>query len=97
MKCHECRYLMFDYIDKKLSEPVIKEMEKHLEECPSCAERMAKLARPQEEEKPSGLFWYLLMPSGGFKRFFFVGAIFTFILVLALISVQLKKPLFRLF
>ncbi len=101
MNCHECRYLMFDLIDDKLSEDLRQEMESHLDECPSCAQKYDKMkARDEEkekEEKASGLFWYLLMPSGGFKRFFFVGAIFTFILVMALISVQLNKPLFNFF
>lgn len=97
VNCHECKYLMFDYIDEKLSIQVKMEMEKHLEECPACAERLATLKARQEEEKPIGMFWYLLRPSGGFKRFFFIGAIFTFILVLALISVQMRKPLFRFF
>ncbi|MBU7005611.1 anti-sigma factor family protein [Phosphitispora fastidiosa] len=101
MNCHECRYLMFDLIDDKLSEDLRQEMEKHLDECPSCAQSFAKMkareAAKEKEEKASGLFWYLLMPSGGFKRFFFVGAIFTFILVMALISVQLKGQLFDFF
>ncbi|MHB9095127.1 MAG: anti-sigma factor family protein [Eubacteriales bacterium] len=97
MNCHECKYLMFDYVDDKLSSPVRLDMERHFEECSVCAEKLAKLKARQEEEKPIGMFWYLLRPSGGFKRFFFIGAIFTFILVLALISVQMKKPLFRFF
>lgn|GEM_PF-2512195 len=97
MNCNECRYLMFDLIDEKLSGPVKREMEEHLEQCGACADRLVKMKNRHEEEKPTGLFWYLLAPSGGFKRFFFIGAIFTFILVLALISVQLKKPLFQIF
>jgi len=88
---------MFDYADKKLSSRAMTEVDEHLERCPSCAERFAKIKERQDDEKPAGLFWYLLKPSGGFKRFFFVGAIFTLILVLALISLGLKKPLFRLF
>ncbi len=90
---------MFDLIDDKLSEALRKEMESHLDECPSCAQRFAKMKDREAErgEKGTGLFWYMLAPSGGFKRFFFVGAIFTFILVMALISVQLKKPLFDFF
>jgi hypothetical protein len=88
---------MFDLLDEKLSEPVKQEVEEHLEQCEACAERLANMKDRQEKEKSTGLFWYLLAPSGGFKRFFFIGAIFTFILVLALISVQLKKPLFQIF
>ena len=99
MNCHECSYLMFDLIDDKLSPEVSEDMKTHLDGCPTCAGKLEKMkAREKaQEEKSSGLFWYLLMPSGGFKRFFFVGAIFTFILVLALISVQIKKPIFNFF
>lgn len=96
MKCHECNYLMFDYLDGKLSASEKMEFESHLSECPVCAERLSRLNK-QQEEKPTGMFWYLWRPSGGFKRFFFLGAIFTFILVLALISFKLNHPLFSLF
>ena len=94
MKCHECNYLMFDYLDGKLPIAEKMDLESHLGECPACAERLARLKQSQEEEKPTGLFWYLWRPSGGFKRFFFLGAIFTCILVLLLISFQMKWSLF---
>lgn len=97
MNCYECKYLMFDYIDNKLSEPARREMEQHMEQCQSCADRLVQVKAKQEEEKISGLFWYMFKPSGGFKRFFFIGAIFTFILVVALISVSMKNPMFSLF
>lgn len=97
MNCHECRYLMFDYVDDKMSEPLKTEMDQHLEQCTACTERLAGLKARQQEEKLAGMFWYLLRPSGGFKRFFIIGAILTFILVLALVSIQMKKPLFRFF
>lgn len=101
LKCHECVYLMFDYIDGKLSAEVRADMEKHIKECSECAERLLKMEKQyearQEEEKLAGMFWQMFRPSGGFKRFFIIGAIFTFILVLALISIKMRKPLFRLF
>lgn len=101
VKCHECKYLMFDYVDRKLADGVRGEMDKHFEECSDCADRLLKTKQRQnekeEQDKLLGMFWYLLRPSGGFKRFFIVGAIFTFILVLALISIQMRKPMFRLF
>ncbi len=93
MNCHECRYMMFDYIEHKLPGPAKLEVEKHLRACSACAEKFASLNehRSEEEEKPPGLFWYLLKPSGGYKRFFFIGAIFTVIIVIVLISGRIKK------
>jgi len=91
MKCHECRYLSFDYGDGKLSPETRELFEKHLAECPDCLERVNRMQeRKTQEEQTTGLFWYLLRPAGGFKRFFFIGAVLTFILVMALISTHLK-------
>lgn len=93
MNCNECKYLMFDFVEGELSEPVRTEVEKHLEECEVCSERISKMRGRQQEEKWNGLFWYLLAPSGGFKRFFFFGAVFTFLLVLVLISTRFHNLL----
>lgn len=92
MKCDEFRYLMFDYVDQNLSDEVKQQMEAHINECSACAERMTKLQENQDEEKPTGLFWYLLRPSGGFKSIFFIGAICTFILVVALFYFRMRRP-----
>ncbi|MFZ5640647.1 MAG: anti-sigma factor family protein [Bacillota bacterium] len=98
MNCHECRYLSFDYVDDKLSQETRELFEKHLAECPACMERVARMQeRKTEEEEPTGLFWYLLRPACGFKRFFIVGALLTVILVMALISIHLGKPIYQLF
>lgn len=97
MKCQECKYLMFDYIDLKLEPAVQAELDHHLKECPACAQKVEKLRERQEQEKLEGMFWYLFKPSGGFKRLFILGAIFTFILVMALISLKMRVPLFRIF
>lgn len=98
MKCQECRYLSFDYVDDKLSPDTRELFEKHLAECPACAERVARMQdRKTEEEKVTGLFWYLLRPAGGFKRFFIVGAFLTLLLVMALISIKVGKPIYQLF
>lgn len=98
MKCHECRYLSFDYVDDKLSPEIRELFEKHLTACPDCAERVARLKeRKIEEEKVTGLFWYLLRPAGGYKRFFIVGAFLTIILVMGLISLKIGKPIYQLF
>ncbi len=98
MKCHECRYLSFDYVDDKLSPESRELFAKHLAECPACAERVAKMqGRKTNEEITSGLFWYLLRPAGGFKRFFIIGALLTIILVMALISIHVGEPIYKLF
>lgn len=98
MNCHECRYLSFDYVDDKLSSETREMFEKHLAECPDCSERIDRMReRKTEEEKVTGLFWYLLRPAGGFKRFFIMGAFLTMILVMALISIHVGKPIYQLF
>lgn len=97
MKCQEFKYLMFDYIDRKLEPAVQAEMDQHMKECPACAQKVEKLEERQEQEKLEGMFWYLFKPSGGFKRLFFLGAIVTFILVMALISLKMKIHLSSIF
>lgn len=91
MNCNECRYVMFDYIEHKLSVATKMEMETHLNECAACSEKLARLKdeRLAEEETP-GLFWYLFKPSGGYKRFFFLGSILTLVFVLYLMYSRLK-------
>ncbi len=83
---------MFDYVDQKLTGAAKLDMEKHLRECPACAARLEGLydQRAEEEDKPLGLFWYLLKPSGGFKRFFIAGAVLTFSLVIYLMYGHLR-------
>lgn len=38
MECNNCQELFSDYLDRLMDEPQLRLLEKHLEECPACAE-----------------------------------------------------------
>ncbi len=94
MNCKECRYLLFDYIDGKLSEDTKAILDKHMEQCTDCAKRLNDMQDKQNDLTGSGLFWYLFSPSGGFKRWFFAASIMTIILFAFLTFLHFKHIIF---
>ncbi|KNZ70462.1 putative transmembrane anti-sigma factor [Thermincola ferriacetica] len=95
MNCKECRYLLFDYVDNKLTPDTKEIIDEHLQVCPECAARMEALQVRQEElEQASGMFFYLFKPSGGFKRLFIIASLLTALLFAILTYLHLKNLIF---
>lgn len=95
MNCKECRYLMFDYVDDKLSSRVKQAVDEHIATCAECSRKLEETKERQDElEKNSGMFFYLFKPSGGYKRIFFAGAVITFILFGILTYLHLNRIIF---
>lgn len=94
MKCQDYKYMMLDDIRGTLSRTEKIELERHLLECPSCFQSLQKLKSGQlSGESATGLFWYLLKPSGGYKSMFLLGSLCIILFFMALVVIQFKYPL----